>query len=380
MFCVSHTLGKVNSVESCSHTMRANRRMSGHVPVTHGGIHSMLGVPRDVLDFSSNVNPLGPTRAVLDAIRRNLGLVGIYPDPRSTALKGALRSYTGVPASRIVVGNGASEIIYNFARAFLSDSTPVLVASPTFGEYEAAARLAGAPVTFFDTMDIGADLEEFLSEIPRNGCVFVCNPNNPTGTLLRRTQMRRILCRAVQRGSLLFADECFMELVHGRPESMLRDVARSNNLFVLRSLTKSFALAGMRVGYGVGPKPIISVLDRTAIPWNVSGLAQAAAQAALADTSYLGMARNLIRTEAEYLRNAISGVDGLECLDGSANYILVRTKINSTMLQQRLLRRGILVRDCRSFRGLGGNYIRIAVRTRRENMKLAGALDDTCHP
>lgn len=354
--------------------MRPNRLAMGHVPVMHGGVHSMSGVPPDVLDFSSNVNPLGPARAAKTAIIQNLGLAGTYPDSDSKNLKKSLGLYTGVPVSRIIVGNGATEIIYNFARAFLSGSTPVLVTAPTFGEYEAAARLAGAPVSFFRTMNLRDDLPKFLSKIPRNGCVFVCNPNNPTGTLVNKSHMRQILCRAMQRRTLVFADECFMELVQGRPESVLRLAARHENLFVLRSLTKSFALAGLRIGYGVGPKSIISVLDRIRIPWNVSGLAQAAAQAALAQPSYLDRARRLIQREARFLHDGISGIPKLECLESRANFILVRTKTDSTRLQQRLLRRNILVRDCKSFRGLAGRYIRIAVKTRRENKKLIKAL------
>ena len=140
-------------------------------------------------------------------------------------------------------------------------------------------------------------------------------------------------------------------------------------------MTKSFGLAGIRVGYGIGSKQIISILSNLKIPWNVSGLAQHSARAALCSISYLNKAKKIIKNESKYLRNSISKIDGFECHDAAANFILIKTKQKSKTIQKKLLKKKILIRDCSSFRGLNNNYIRIAVKTRKENKKLVKALE-----
>ncbi len=355
--------------------MKADPNISRHRPAVHGGIFSIPGPRGGVLDFSSSVNPLGIMPQVLRSMQKNPGLFQEYPDPESESLREDLGSYTGAPPSQIVVGNGATEIIHNFCRAFLSRSTPVLIPAPTFGEYEAAARLAGARPSFFETMDLEGDLPAFLSAIPRDGCVFVCNPNNPTGTLASGKSLERIAARAGRNNTLAFVDECFIELVPGRGESAVPLVKRHKNAVVLRSFTKSFALAGMRLGYCVCPAAVAAVLGKAKIPWNVSGAAQKAGSVALSDPSYLDRARKVIGSEARFLRERISGIEGFECRQTAANFILVRTDVDSTLLQERLLKRNILVRDCKSFRGLDGSFVRVAVKTRKENRRLVEALE-----
>ncbi|NOJ28481.1 MAG: aminotransferase class I/II [Nitrososphaera sp.] len=274
-----------------------------------------------------------------------------------------------------MVGNGATEIIYNFCRAVISRNMPVLVTAPTFGEYEAAARLCGARMQFFKTMDLEDDIAGFLKKIPRNGIVFVCNPNNPTGLLVPKNIMMKILTAAQKKGTLVFVDECFVELADPK-QSLVGAVSKFANLFVLRSLTKSFGLAGLRIGYGIGDKKMVSVLDKIKIPWNVSGLAQEAAVLALSDVQFLRKTQKLIATESEFLKKSISEIADLSCFDSQTNFLLIKTKIPSKILQKKLLRRKILIRDCSTFRGLNQNYIRIAVRTRKENLVLIRALEN----
>ena len=354
--------------------MKPNYRASRHNPAAHGGVFSVPDAPKGVLDFSSSINPLGLQPQVKAAIRENLGLLQVYPDSESRLLRESLESYAGVHASQIVVGNGATEIIYNFCRAYLSRTTRVLIPAPTFGEYETAAKLAGARITPFNTMNLKRDLPEFLSMIPRNGCVFLCNPNNPTGTILPKKDVKKIILESEKNDTLVFADECFIELVPGGDRSIIRLVKFHENLTVLRSFTKSFAFAGMRLGYCASSKQAASILNKIKIPWNVSGMAQKAACAALDNLSYLEKARALIGREAGFLNRSISKLAGFECHGTVTNFILVKTEEDSTTVQKRLLEKKILVRDCKSFRGLEGNHIRIAVRGRRENKKLIEAL------
>ena len=355
--------------------MKLNQNIASHKPVSHGGKYSVKNPSPDLLDFSSNINPLGASPMVRRYLKRQLGSISEYPDSDSVNLRKALQWYCKIPHEQIVIGNGATEIIYNFCKAFLSKKTPVLIPIPTFGEYEAAAKLSGCKITFFKTMNLESNLDNFIKKIPKNGCVFVCNPNNPTGKLLSKRNLLKIIQAAKKKSSLAFVDESFIELVSESNQSIIKYVKKFSNLFILRSMTKSFGLAGIRVGYGIGSKQIISILNNLKIPWNVSGLAQHAARAALCSISYLNKAKKIIENESKYLRNSISKINGFECHDAAANFILIKTKQKSKTIQKKLLKKKILIRDCSSFRGLNNNYIRIAVKTRKENKKLVKALE-----
>lgn len=328
------------------------------------------------LDFSSNVSPLGPPAAVRRYLKGHLDMLDTYPDPDSGHLRADLQRYTGVDSRCIIAGNGATELIYNFCQAFVRTGMPVLIPVPAFGEYEAAARLHGARVRFLRTSDLESDLGRLLQRIPERGCVFLCNPNNPTGALLPGRSVAEIIRTAAARSTLVFVDECFIELVPRSDESVLGLVPECGNLCVLRSLTKSFGLAGARIGYALGPRDMMRTMGRIKIPWSVSGIAQRAASVALSDPDHVRRARRLIRTESEFLYGRISDMSGFECYVPAANFMLIRTRLQSKTIQRRLLRRGILVRDCSSFRGLDGHHIRIAVRTRRENERLIGAMSN----
>lgn len=355
--------------------MRINPNISSHKKIHHGGPFSIISPNSDILDFSSNINPLGTSSLVRKTIKTKLDTIPIYPDSESTHLRKNLQHYTGISYSQIVVGNGATEIIYNFCQAFLSNKTSVLIPIPTFGEYESAAKLSGAKVSFFKTMNLEKDSDKFISKIPNNGCLFICNPNNPTGNLVQKKTLQNIIISANKKKTLVFVDECFIELVPDHNESIVTLIKKYSNLFILRSLTKSFALAGLRIGYGVGSKQMISVLNKIKIPWNVSGLAQQAASTALSNSFYLTKAKKIIKNESFYLINCISKLKYFQCNPTTTNFILIKTKIKSKTLQKKLLDKKILIRDCSTIHGLNDNYIRIAVKTRKENKKLIRALE-----
>lgn len=345
-----------------------------HKPVLHGGLFSIANPNDDILDFSSNVNPLGPSPKVIKTIKKNLDKLKIYPDSESTDLKKHIQKYAKIHFSKIVVGNGATEIIYNFCKAFLSPTKKVLIPIPTFGEYEASAKLEGAKIIHFKTMNLKKDLDNLIYRLPKNGCTFICNPNNPTGILLCKKELKKIVIAAKKKNTLVFLDECFIELVPDHDESVIELIKHYDNLFILRSFTKSYGLAGIRIGYGLGSKKIISVLNRIKIPWNVSGLAQQAALAALSSPRYLPKSKKLIKTESYFLKKNISKIKIFEPYDSTANFILIKSKIKSTVIQKKLLQQKILIRDCTSFSGLDNYHFRIAVRTRKENLKLLKGL------
>lgn len=344
--------------------------IANHSRVTHGGIYSAgLKLDKKTLDFSSNVNPLGFPSSIKNSMRKSHALFSVYPDSDSAQLRYKLEKYIAVPKDQITVGNGATEIIYNFCNAFLKGRNS-LIPIPTFGEYESAARLNGSRIHHFKTMNLNHDIDSFLDRIGKNQCIFICNPNNPTGSLTSQKNMLNILETAHDNSSLVFMDECFIELSSKPEESIVPNLHRFENLFVLRSLTKSFGLAGLRVGYGLGSKKMIEILNKIKIPWNVSGIAQDAAVKALSNKSYIEKTRRLVEKERNFLKDSISKSGKFQCYDSDANFILIKSKINSRKLQKKLLEKNILIRDCSSFKGLGDKFIRIAVRTHRENQKL----------
>jgi len=354
--------------------IRSKTSITKHHPVSHGGRFSGGNQLIDVLDFSSNTSPAGMPSSVKSTIKKRVDEMEYYPDTNSHSLTSSLKKYTGLSDSNIVVGNGAIEILYNFCTAFLSKKR-VLIPTPTFSEYESASKLVDCKFTFFKTMNLCEDIDSFIAQIPKNGCVFVCNPNNPTGAILSKIQLTKIISAAKNKSSFVFVDECFIELVPESNQSIINLIKKYDNLFVLRSLTKSYGLAGIRIGYGVGSKIIIDILKKIKIPWSVNALAQEAGIIAIKNKSHLEKSKSIIKKESNFLKNKISKIPGFECHHSSTNFILIKTKNDSTKIQKRLLKHKILIRDCKNFRGLNNHYIRIAVKSHKDNLKLVAAME-----
>jgi L-threonine-O-3-phosphate decarboxylase len=344
-------------------------------PAVHGSLDGeelrSLGMcANDVLDFSANVNPYGPSLLVREA----LGKVRLdhYPDRACHELRAALAESLGVSPERILPGNGASELILLTALAFAHPSCRVLVLGPTYCEYARAVGIMGASVTtwrareetgFFPEPAAIAGLLESL----RPQLVFMCNPNNPTGAAM---SPEVIAAWARQRPQTLFVvDEAYLPFAVGL-DSVLNSAGK--NVLVLRSMTKDFGLAGLRVGYAVGTEEVIAMLRRVQPPWSVNALAQAAATASLRD---LGHRQHTLRQLARARHELAAGITGLGLppVPSATHFFLVRVG-DGGVFRQRLLRCGILVRDCSSF-GLPG-YVRIAARRPEENERLLAALQE----
>ena len=354
--------------------IRTKSTITAHNPVPHGGRYSVSVRDPRIVDFSSNTSPAGMPKSVIPHLKKRLGQIEHYPDSDSSDLIAGLKKYVILPESNLIVGNGAVEIIYNFCSVFLPKKD-ILIPIPTFGEYEAAARLADCKIVFFKTMNLSEHIDSFICQIPANGCVFICNPNNPTGTILSKKQLTRIISAAKIKSCFVFVDECFIELVPESNQSILNLIKQYDNLFVLRSLTKSFGLAGIRIGYAAASKQIIDILQKTKIPWSVNALAQEAGLTAIKNKIHITKAKSIIKKESNFLKNRIAGIQGFECHASSTNFILIKTRQDSTVLQKKLLKHKILIRDCKSFRGLNNHYIRIAVKSHKENLKLIHALE-----
>ncbi|HKR57405.1 MAG TPA: histidinol-phosphate transaminase, partial [Candidatus Nitrosopolaris sp.] len=220
----------------------------------HGGSYSVDA--RTVkIDFSSNVNPLGVSKKVIESIRRDLAsLTSSYPDPECKELKQALSNYLNVASDNISVGNGATDIIHNFARLFAKKK--VVIPSPSFCEYELASRRVGAEVLLVPLRNSNLDADEIIEKADDSDALFLCNPNNPTGLLYKKS-LKNII-EKINGTTKILVDECFVELVnHPERHTMIRNINEFDNVIILRSLTKSFGLAGLRLGYSVS-SPMIA--------------------------------------------------------------------------------------------------------------------------
>jgi len=355
--------------------IRTKSSIRRHIPVIHGGKIPVKNSDHNIIDFSSNITPLGIPNFVKLIIKKNLDKVQFYPDPKSENVISSLEKYTHLSKSNIIVGNGAIEILYNFCFAFLSKTTKVLIHVPTFQEYETAVKLSNCKISYFKSLNLSTNIDSFISQIPKNGCIFLCNPNNPTGKLLSKKELLSIIIVAKKLKTIVFIDECFIELVPKSNESLISYVKKYDNLFILRSLTKSFGLPGLRIGYACGSKEIIKILQKIKIPWSVNSLAQDAANAVIKNISHIKKSNLIIQKELKYLEDNISILNGFECISSSTNFILIKTKNDSTKLQTKLLKNKILIRDCKNFRGLDNHYIRIAVKSHKDNVKLVKALE-----
>jgi len=343
-------------------------------PVTHGGINYIelvkLGIsPESVLDFSVSTNPFGPP----PGIREAMGSASIenYPDSEATELRKSLAKKLNIALDNLIIGSGSTELIRLVAIAYFSAGDAVLIPQPTYGEYEVACHLTGAKVlkqpmpkeTNFQ-LNIAETADLIRKHQPRG--IFLCNPNNPTGQYLSREETKEILSTA--KDSLVILDEAYIAFTKGAWTSL--DLVSCGNLVILRSMTKDYALAGLRLGYAISAEPIISVLKRVRPPWNVSSVAQKAGVLALKADAYLETCSIEIQEAKEFLIKELKCL-GLSPSPSQTNFFLVKVG-NAAEFRQALLKKGILVRDCTSF-GLP-DYIRLAPHTIAECQELITAI------
>lgn len=345
-------------------------------PSQHGGIcHAeleKLGIaPGEVLDFSANLNPFGPPPRVMETL--NEVDISHYPDSEAWHLRHSLAEKLGVKEENIIVGNGSTEIIRLVTLAYFGKGDRVLIIEPTYGEYQIACQIAEASVMKQQLSAENAfqpNIEETIKLVQQN-CpkgIFITNPNNPTGRYLYQAEFKKLL--DISQDSLLVLDEAYITFANN-PWSSL-NLARGSGLLILRSMTKDYALAGLRLGYGVANEEIIATLRRICPPWNVNALAQKAGIIALENEEYLRHCQTKIKEAKKYLVTELSRL-GLPPLPSEASFFLVKVG-NATAFRLELLKQKILVRDCTSF-GLP-QYIRIAPRSLPECQKLVATFKE----
>ena len=336
----------------------------------HGGdvrhLAQITGRPeQELLDFSANINPLGPPEWLRPLISSQLSRLQHYPDPHCTALVEAAAARYGVDCGEVIAGNGSTEILYLLTR--VARKSQALIPVPSYGDYAKAALQAGMQV---QTVPCGDPLPEDL--LTADAAVFLGQPNNPTGTLFPAETLRTL---AANHASTLFVvDEAFGDFVEGFDSLTQR---RPANVIVLLSLTKIFAIPGLRTGCAVGDPDLIRRLLELQPPWTVNTLAQAVSTAALRDGEYVRRTREYVTREREKLFSGLGGIPGVTVYPGEANFLLARLDragMDALALAKQTLSQGIAIRTCTSFQGLDARYFRVAVRTGDENDRLLRTL------
>ncbi len=327
--------------------------------------------PEEILDFSVCSNPFSPppgVRKILSSIA-----VNHYPDSEATELRQCLSEKLGVAPDNILVGSGVTELIRLIVLTYFSRGDSVLILEPTFGEYEVACQIVGAEVfrqwgraeeNF--KLNIDETVNLIRQRCPRG--IFICQPNNPTGQYFSRQEIEAVLDASVN--GLLILDEAYVAFTDESWSAI--DLLHRGNIVIMRSMTKDYALAGLRIGYAVANREIIDGLHRVLPPWNVSILAQKSGVVVLRDGDYLERCKSKIKQAKQFLVDELCRLD-FTVLPSDANFFLVRVGDVKT-LRTALLRHGILVRDCASF-GLP-EYIRMAPRTLLECQKLIATIKE----
>lgn len=323
------------------------------------------------LDVSSNVSPLGVPKGVVRAIREAAKEADAYPDPRCRALTDAIAEKERVLPEWVLCGNGASDLIRRIAQA--AEPKQAIVTAPCFSEYEAALSGVNCHIVRYPLAEDFRPDEGILSLITEEtGLLFLTQPCNPAGVTVPKALCERILARCEETGTRLVMDECFIDFLDVPDElSMQSYVKDSRMLVVLKAFTKIYAMAGVRLGYLLcSDRDFAEAVYEAGASWSVSHLAQAAGIAALRETDYVARVRALIGQERPRMISALLDA-GTHVVKGEANFLLFHSQ---APLKDALASRGILIRDCADYHGLGDGWYRIAIRTRKENDRVITAI------
>lgn len=325
------------------------------------------------LDFSANINPLGMPAKVSEAVAHSACGFDIYPDPHCRRLVAAIAESEEVQAQHLLCGNGAADLIFRLMYA--AQPKRVLVCAPTFSEYEKAARASGAEVVYhhLNAADGFRVTEDIMSDIDATNVdmLVLCNPNNPTGVLIDDGLMQRIAKRCTEKSILLLVDECFLGFTGGASIKPL--LATHKHILILKAFTKMYAMAGLRLGYLLsGNVDMLARVYASGQSWAVSTPAQVAGLAALSCDGWEQETKRFVQAERQRLSDSLDKL-GLTVFDGSANYILFQC---DRRLYDELLRRGILIRSCHNYVGLGDGYFRVGLKKSEQNDQLLAAISE----
>lgn len=328
-----------------------------------------------ILDYSANISPLGLPEHIRNAIIAAIDGTINYPDPECTELRKAISKEDGVEPQCISCGNGGADMLYRLA--FGLKPKKVLLPVPAFVEYEEAMTAAGAEMVYYamkEDLLIREDITEWIT--PETDLVIICNPNNPTGLLTKRELIIKVLEKAKKTDTMVMIDECFLEICREEAKYTVKPwIEQYDNLMILKSFTKLYAIPGVRLGYLLSGNPqIIEKVNRSGQAWSVSHIAQCAGVAALGNPEYKQAVIDTVEKELDFMKEELKKLP-LTLYDGNANYLFFRTP-GIIDLDKQLEHYGIMIRNCSNYVNLGNDYWRVAVKAHGDNLRLIAALKE----
>lgn len=330
----------------------------------------------EIIDFSSNINLLGVPKSIKKIIKTSLNNISSYPDPDYSNLTQAISDYHNINNEKIIIGNGATELIYLFMRTLSPNKT--LIVSPTFSEYRSALDQMKPEIKYFELNEkdeFAVDLDILKEELKNNyDLIVMCNPNNPTSTFIEIDKIEEIINDAIDSNTTVLIDESFIEFINNSNlKSAILIGEKYKNIFILRSLTKFFGIPGLRLGYAVSfNEDIISGMKKNQEPWTVNILADLAGNVVLKDKKYIKKTMKLTSRERDYLYDNLQHIKWIKTFKPNANFILIKILNNliSSEIKTILLKNKILVRDAANFKFLNSKFIRLAIKDRASNRML----------
>ena len=335
------------------------------------------------LDFSVNINPLGMPKETIKLMDECYEELSRYPDISCEGLKKKIGEYHGVAPEKIVCGNGASELIHGIC--MMARSQKALLNAPSFSGYERSLNALGTRI-YYNYLNSAEEFEVSESFTDKIGAihpklVFITNPNNPDGNLVRDEERIKILAACRQEASFLVADECFIEMtMEGEEASFLRDIRDDDRTIILRAFTKTYGMPGLRLAYGICSDEAIAERLEDFLPeWNISSIAQKIGEGVIGDREYLKKSREYVKKERDFLSEGLTKL-GMKVYHSDANFILFENDENDEQnLYEELLKRKILIRDCSDYMGLKKGHYRIAVKDHDSNEKLLKIMGEIIH-
>ncbi len=341
-------------------------------------IEAIYGIRKEeITSFSANVNPLGISPMLRQSLADHIDAISTYPDREYTSLRKSIAEYCDTKYENIIVGNGTTELISLFIQ--IRHPKRALILGPTYSEYERSVTIEGGSSYYYplsEEQDFKLDVDAFLKQLNETvDLLIICNPNNPTSSVITRTEMRRILDACKQHDIFVMVDETYMEFEpHQGLYSSIPLSEYYNNIIILRGTSKFFAAPGLRLGYAVtGNRDLIKEINTFKSPWMINSLAAAAGEIIFKDREYMEKTRELIRTERQRMSEEVASSGRFKVYPAYANFILVRSlipEITSEVLFDRAIREKMMIRDCSTFPFLDNSYIRFCVMSPEMNTKL----------
>lgn len=332
----------------------------------------------DVIDFSVNIPELEYPEGFEDVIKKALYQIKKYPEIDGISSKKAIAGYNDVDLDQIVLGNGATDLIYLMSRAL--DIQNATIIQPTFTEYSRAMILNNVEIHHYHLKpenNFMLNKDDLLHHLAKTNSdlLILCNPNNPTGTFIEMDVIEEIMLNVQNKDMMLMIDESFIDFVSGYRVDWNREslnaLIKSNSVVVIRSMTKNFMIPGIRTGYAIGSKKIIAAMNRIKEPWSINALALACIPFFLKQNRFLSDLRNWCHDELEFMLSSLRELEHLTVFESSANFILFRLDKESTNdFMSSVIEGGAYIRPCEDFEGLDRRYYRIALRSREDNIKL----------